>query len=122
MALTVVLGPLATLAVACGAVIIAANVIFIAGLLISLWVLRPGDARFRDHAASLASLPQQLFAFQGWNMRLARLYTWIKPAPLRVAEVAVAYMHSPVCAVGQHTWWGGCGQPPLLKATHHDRW
>jgi hypothetical protein len=82
-----------TLAMAGGALAFA--VLLIATLL----VVQPGNAKFRDHAALLANQPYIIFWAVSKLCRWANVYQQIKPAPLRVAEVTVAYLHSQVLFV-----------------------
>lgn len=68
-------------------------------LAVTVLVVQPGNPKFRDHAAIVAQQPYVVFWVISKLMRLANLYQQLKPAPLRVAEVTVAFIHSQVLFV-----------------------
>lgn len=80
--------------------VVAAAVVTQAVALIVLLGLRvvgqPNSAKMRDHSAGLKSLPYWLFWVVSKFMQWSRHFQQLKPAPLRVAEVAVAYLQSQV--------------------------
>lgn len=95
VATSVVLGLI--LAASAGALVTV--VAFAVLLAMSVLILQPGNPKFRDHAAIVAQQPYAVFWVISKLMRLASLYQQLKPAPLRVAEVTVAYIHSQVLFV-----------------------
>lgn len=91
----VVLGVIAAACAGSLALVVACAILVIASTIVN----QPGNPKFRDHAEGLAKLPYAVFWIVSHSLRLASLYQQLKPAPLRVAEVTVAYIHSQVLFV-----------------------
>jgi hypothetical protein len=87
--------PLLLLGMGSALVLVAAVALVIALLLI----LQPGNPELRDHAALLSKQPYIVFWIVSNLHRMASVFQQLKPAPLRVAEVAVSFIHSKVLFV-----------------------
>ena len=79
------------------AIVLAIPTVVIAVTTLCAYVLMaPNSAAYKDHAKELAAIPGWVFRLQTWLLSVAHAFLNLAPAPLRVAEVSVAFMSSQV--------------------------
>lgn len=91
-------------ALAAPALAVAALALIALALLLVLFVsitliVQSSSTRPRDHAVYLSRQPYWVFVLLSRMLYWASLFSRLKPAPLRVAEVAVSCIHSQVSSV-----------------------
>lgn len=96
---------LAAPALAIGASALVLLAVGLATVLGIFLTVQPSNTRPRDHALRMSRQPHCLLLVITRLLRWASLFSRLKPAPMRVAEVAISCIHSQVisrCA-GMHT-------------------
>jgi len=77
------------------AIVLAIPTVFVAVTVLCAYLLMtPDKPAYKDHAKALAAIPGWVFRIQTWLLSVAHAFLNLAPAPLRVAEVSVAFMTS----------------------------